>query len=175
MSVIYDIFSDFEQENDNGNSFDCKKIKNYCYIWLFENVLCIKQKIMDCPVCKIPMLVLELHMIEIDYCPSCEGIWLDSGELELLLEDSEAKDKLLASFVSDPDHTERPLRCPVCRKKMNKVHAGNNREVLIDSCPKGHGYWFDKGELHDIVKMGSHGGQGKVVELLNEMFAYKLK
>ena len=44
---------------------------------------------MDCPVCKNePMIVLELNDVEIDYCLSCKGIWLDTGELELLLESS---------------------------------------------------------------------------------------
>jgi len=34
---------------------------------------------MICPVCKKPMLVLELQQIEIDYCQECGGIWLDEG------------------------------------------------------------------------------------------------
>ena len=42
---------------------------------------------MKCPVCKEPTIVLELDEIEIDYCTSCGGIWLDAGELDLLIED----------------------------------------------------------------------------------------
>ena len=42
---------------------------------------------MDCPVCKNAMITLELEEVEIDYCTDCGGIWLDSGELELLLEE----------------------------------------------------------------------------------------
>ncbi len=40
---------------------------------------------MDCPVCKNAMITLELQEVEIDYCIDCGGIWLDAGELELLL------------------------------------------------------------------------------------------
>ena len=41
---------------------------------------------MDCPVCKeSAMVTLELNDVEIDYCMQCEGIWLDAGELEILL------------------------------------------------------------------------------------------
>ncbi len=40
---------------------------------------------MNCPVCKEPMIVLELDEVEIDHCISCGGIWLDAGELELLI------------------------------------------------------------------------------------------
>ena len=40
---------------------------------------------MDCPVCKNAMIALELAEVEIDHCTDCGGIWLDAGELELLL------------------------------------------------------------------------------------------
>ena len=49
---------------------------------------------MNCPVCKNPMVVLELDQIEIDHCLHCGGIWLDAGELELLLETEEDKARL---------------------------------------------------------------------------------
>ncbi|WP_346825040.1 zf-TFIIB domain-containing protein (plasmid) [Ralstonia solanacearum] len=42
---------------------------------------------MKCPVCKTPdLLMTERQSIEIDYCPSCRGVWLDRGELDKLLE-----------------------------------------------------------------------------------------
>lgn len=44
---------------------------------------------MNCPVCKEPQLVMsEKKGIEIDYCPSCRGIWLDRGELDKIIERS---------------------------------------------------------------------------------------
>ena len=76
---------------------------------------------MDCPVCKEAMIVLELDEVEIDHCISCGGIWLDAGELELLLEGVEEKDNLLASFSIDKDTKEAGRRCPICLKKMEKV------------------------------------------------------
>ncbi|MEJ2196939.1 MAG: zf-TFIIB domain-containing protein [Ignavibacteriaceae bacterium] len=53
---------------------------------------------MFCPVCKEPMIILELNEVEIDYCPSCSGIWLDAGELELLFEDQAEREKIISSF-----------------------------------------------------------------------------
>ena len=44
---------------------------------------------MDCPVCKNAMITLELADVEIDYCTDCGGIWLDAGELEMLLGEPE--------------------------------------------------------------------------------------
>jgi Zn-finger nucleic acid-binding protein len=46
---------------------------------------------MQCPVCKHQQLVIsERQGIEIDYCPSCRGVWLDRGELDKLIERSAA-------------------------------------------------------------------------------------
>ena len=46
---------------------------------------------MQCPVCKDPQLVIsERQGIEIDYCPSCRGVWLDRGELDKFLEKASA-------------------------------------------------------------------------------------
>ena len=41
-----------------------------------------------CPVCKEPMLVLELDTVEIDHCARCGGTWLDAGELERIAGDT---------------------------------------------------------------------------------------
>ncbi|SIT44442.1 conserved hypothetical protein [Paraburkholderia piptadeniae] len=42
---------------------------------------------MKCPVCKTPdLLMTERQNIEIDYCPTCRGVWLDRGELDKLIE-----------------------------------------------------------------------------------------
>ena len=46
---------------------------------------------MQCPICKdVELTMAERQGIEIDYCPRCRGIWLDRGELDKLIERSEA-------------------------------------------------------------------------------------
>jgi len=56
-------------------------------------------------------------------------------------------------------------------KKMTKILAGSGDSAeLIDKCRKGHGLWFDKGELQDIVKLGSFDKDNKVNKLLKDMF-----
>lgn len=130
---------------------------------------------MKCPVCKTEMIVLELEQVETDYCTFCKGIWLDEGELELLLEGASAKDELLKSLHPDTTSREHPRSCPRCRKKMNKVYLGEKDEVLLDSCRKGHGIWFDAGELHEVVKLASSGQQTKMMQLLQDMFEFTIK
>lgn len=42
---------------------------------------------MKCPTCPDSTLLMsERQGIEIDYCPSCRGVWLDRGELDKLIQ-----------------------------------------------------------------------------------------
>lgn len=43
---------------------------------------------MDCPNCKVNLVMTERSGIEIDYCPTCRGVWLDRGELDKIIERS---------------------------------------------------------------------------------------
>ena len=126
---------------------------------------------MDCPVCKNAMITLELDEVEIDHCTDCGGIWLDAGELELLLGNVEQAEQLLKSFKVDTSSAERKRKCPICLKKMRKIIVGiSTPTLLIDRCTKGDGLWFDKGELNDILKVVSFDKENKVVKLLADMF-----
>jgi len=122
---------------------------------------------LKCPVCKVPTFVVEYLEIEIDLCPECQGVWFDSGELELLLGTNEAVDTEPAIT------TENPRHCPVCPKKMDKVNIGPGRRVMIDTCPDGCGLWFDSNELsdlnHDLQNEGWH-VRPEVREFLSGMF-----
>jgi len=127
---------------------------------------------MNCPACKEPMIVLELEGVEIDHCVSCGGIWLDAGELELLLGGSEKKDELLKSFQVVYDAEEEVRKCPICLKNMQKVLCGKDKgeAILIDECSRKDGLWFDIGELAGIIEMGSFDKESKVLNLLKDMF-----
>ena len=42
---------------------------------------------MKCPACiAVDLLMSERQGIEIDYCPSCRGVWLDRGELDKFIQ-----------------------------------------------------------------------------------------
>ncbi len=128
---------------------------------------------MDCPVCKEPMIVLELDEVEIDHCTSCQGIWLDAGELELLLGDSAEKEAFLASFQVAGYAEEKGRRCPLCSRRMEKVLVGTDRKVRLDRCRSKEGVWLDGGELEEILEMASFGSDKRVLHLLKNMFARK--
>ncbi len=126
---------------------------------------------MNCPVCRTePMIVLELQEVEIDHCFKCKGIWLDEGELEMLLGSEKQGKELITQFQADTDNHEKKVKCPICGKKMEKIIASRKSKILIDRCPKGHGLWFDEGELEALLQEGSFSQDNKVLELLKDMF-----
>src|SRR5215217_3155652 len=45
-------------------------------------------EVMQCPHDQTVLQMTERQGVEIDYCPSCRGVWLDRGELDKLLERS---------------------------------------------------------------------------------------
>ncbi len=43
---------------------------------------------MPCPIDGTALVPNERQGIEIDYCPTCRGVWLDRGELDKIIERS---------------------------------------------------------------------------------------
>ncbi len=126
---------------------------------------------MNCPVCKNAMITLELDDVEVDYCTGCGGIWLDAGELELLLGEPGRAGRLLDSFKVNPGSAERVKACPICDKKMQKVVIGSAEPaLLIDKCRRGDGLWLDKGELHEIFDRAQLDQDSKIQKLLKDVF-----
>lgn len=115
---------------------------------------------MNCPVDKTPLLkkIYEDSM-EVDVCPSCEGMWLDKGELEKIqdikINDYSDELKRIPDYVGKSillaKQKNSPLcNCPVCDTQLERKEYGYSSMILIDSCVNGHGVWLDKGELKDL-------------------------
>ena len=43
---------------------------------------------MNCPTDGAVLVMSERNGIEIDYCPTCRGVWLDRGELDKIIDRS---------------------------------------------------------------------------------------
>jgi uncharacterized protein len=68
---------------------------------------------MKCPNCPDVTLVMsERDSVEIDYCPSCRGVWLDRGELDKIIERSSQELAKLqpspAASMHKPQANHRP-------------------------------------------------------------------
>ncbi|MBI4818869.1 MAG: zf-TFIIB domain-containing protein [Deltaproteobacteria bacterium] len=86
--------------------------------------------------------------IAVDVCRACEGTWFDQGELGRAVR--EAQDDVTKRRFSTPDRdTSAELRCPHCRKTMNRQSFARTG-VIIDLCPT-HGVFLDAGELERIA------------------------
>lgn len=117
------------------------------------------------------MMVLEHEWVEIDLCPECRGIWLDAGELELLLGDRAAAADYLTGGKSI-NAGEKPRPCPICRGKMHKETTQGPEPITYDVCNRGDGLWFDRGELQAILEHGAAAGalQPRVAQWLKDLF-----
>ncbi|MGA9583462.1 MAG: zf-TFIIB domain-containing protein [Allosphingosinicella sp.] len=62
---------------------------------------------MSCPHCSVPLVMSERQGIEIDYCPTCRGIWLDRGELDKILE------RAAGDLAPQAPQQPQPLQAPI--------------------------------------------------------------
>lgn len=58
-------------------------------------------------------------------------------------------------------HDEIDLYCPRDNKKMKKRQIG---DVIIDECPKCHGYWFDDNEVDKLIAHANEIGLQEEIE-----------
>jgi Zn-finger nucleic acid-binding protein len=67
---------------------------------------------MMCPVDRTPLTMSERQGFEIDYCPTCRGVWLDRGELDKIIERSAGPAVAAAPPPSQPDprYAREPYR-----------------------------------------------------------------
>jgi len=63
---------------------------------------------MKCPKCGADLLTETFHGVQIDRCPDCHGVWLDHGELDLLMKHEDPG--VLRRVFSDVAASVRKLR-----------------------------------------------------------------
>lgn len=59
---------------------------------------------MLCPIDQTTLAMTERQGVEIDYCPTCRGVWLDRGELDKLI--AAGSREAESSHRSEPPRTE---------------------------------------------------------------------
>lgn len=80
---------------------------------------------MLCPVDQAELVMSDRSGVEIDYCPTCRGVWLDRGELDKII---------------DRSMTQSPARSPGRDYESDRGYSRDRRQ---DS---GHdGYSNDRG------------------------------
>ena len=130
---------------------------------------------MDCPVCRVPMLVVEYKEVEIDLCEDCKGIWFDRDELEYLMSTANADATLMGLRATTRQEIsqggEKPRKCPLCKRKMKKLTVDADPPVVLDKCERHGGYWFDGGELQQVLRATADGEDWRnVFDFLSGLF-----
>jgi len=108
---------------------------------------------MLCPVCRQPMVIVEFDDIELDICPDCQGLWFDTQELRELFELVGAPEQVydLEDHLDRLDRAGGRRSCPRCHARIEPVKSpASDAHLVLDRCPRGHGLWFDKGELETL-------------------------
>jgi Zn-finger nucleic acid-binding protein len=61
---------------------------------------------MICPIDQTTLSITERQGIELDYCPTCRGVWLDRGELDKIIDRQNSQ----SASSRDSDDRERHER-----------------------------------------------------------------
>lgn len=114
----------------------------------------------NCIRCKAKLQELDFPGtdVAIDRCVSCQAIWLDKGELEVLKRN-------MSKFVpKDPNLAKRAqellgeieqagrlrFSCPKCQGKLWHLKRSG---MIVEMCSKCEGMWFDAGELTILLEV----------------------
>ncbi len=79
---------------------------------------------MNCPICSVPLVMSDRQGVEIDYCPTCRGVWLDRGELDKIIERSTAELRPAQSTPA-PAAPEQGYQNSVYYDKHHDSHHGD--------------------------------------------------
>ena len=74
---------------------------------------------MKCPSCNETLVMSERQGVEIDYCPSCRGVWLDRGELDKIIERSATEQNNYSSSKQSQNHYQHDNDHHKYHKKKN--------------------------------------------------------
>jgi Zn-finger nucleic acid-binding protein len=118
-----------------------------------------------CPRCLVEMESVAVGEATLRECARCGGLWVDVESFEQIIREREQQTVALgaASIVpkgsgggGEPNKV-RYVPCPQCNQLMNRVNFARCSGVIVDVC-KGHGTWFDRDELRQIVEFIRGGG-----------------
>jgi Zn-finger nucleic acid-binding protein len=117
----------------------------------------------QCPRCRVALESVAVGSARLKECPRCDGLWVDVAAFERIVNEREEQAAVLGAPSPLPKHAAgghdrvRYVPCPECGQLMNRVNFARCSGVVVDVC-KGHGTWFDRDELRQIVEFIQGGG-----------------
>jgi Zn-finger nucleic acid-binding protein len=129
-----------------------------------------------CQTCRGVLVAFELESVEIDRCAECGGTWLDAGEIERISAMAGVEPGPMSHALTQAASGAQSKRqCPRCGRNLRLVKIGEGKSIEIDRCPAGHGYWFDPGEMRQLIEAFDQGEEGAVAKFFKEMFGAEMR
>ena len=125
-------------------------------------------RVAQCPACDSKMhasVAGDESEVEIDRCNECHGVWLDVGDLDLLVKplrpvletaDLRTIRERVRTMKQVPDSVVY-RNCPRCDQVMHRRNFGRVSGVVVDEC-RNHGVFLDDQELERIRAFVAAGG-----------------
>ena len=132
---------------------------------------------MKCPKCGAGLTTLPAQDVMIDKCQSCDGIWLEHGELEKLRSTGlQGIEKSLEETYGNPpapmSSLDGYLRCPHCVDEgLRTNYVSYMQPVKMDHCIICFGMWLDKHELDKLLEDKQQLDAVKVDKGMKALFA----
>lgn len=106
---------------------------------------------MQCPKDGTTLETRNYLGIEVDACPTCNGMWLDQDELDQLEDQAYDQDAWKGSLMLDSSPTE--YKCPHCGNQLRVFRYRMYHSLEIDYCDQGHGFWLDENEEQRVLQL----------------------
>lgn len=110
---------------------------------------------MNCPHCHTALIEIPtLEALQVDVCPRAHGLWLDRGEINLLVENYRSLERAVRTAGGVAVQTEA-MACPRCGASLESENASG---TSVLACPSCRGWWLACGNLtrlHDAYRGGS--------------------
>ncbi len=104
---------------------------------------------MKCPNCGSELAPAKRDGLDVDACPSCNGMWLTQEELGQLEDESfDLGKKGTLVFNSEPS----TRACPECSALLKRFHY-RDYDLELEFCEAGHGFWLDTGEDKRVLEL----------------------
>lgn len=80
---------------------------------------------MLCPIDQTELVMTERQGVEIDYCPTCRGVWLDRGELDKII------DRANAASADDTASSAGGSAGPAAKGSFTTPRVGNMQGRVV--------------------------------------------
>lgn len=106
---------------------------------------------MKCPNCDADLTQKKRDGVEMEVCPSCQGMWLTRQELNTLEDEVfDFGDDEKGSLMLDSNPSTR--KCPQCHKPL-RTFEYRFYDLDVDFCEDQHGFWLDAGEDKRVLEL----------------------